>query len=83
MNWKTESRLADLDPAARFEVTCRRCGLTRYETQARLIRRPEFRFATLDRVEASLSCSDRFCGGHVRLSQVYDDLNEPFVGGMA
>ena len=83
MNWKTESRLADLAPATRFELTCRRCGLTRYETQAALIRHAALRYATLDRVENSLACTDRFCRGKVRLSLVYDDLNEPFVGGMA
>jgi hypothetical protein len=83
MNWKTESRLSDLDPTTRFELTCRRCGLMRYETQAVLIRHAALRYATLDRVEASLACADRFCRGKVRLALVYDDLNEAFVGGMA
>jgi len=83
MSWKSETRLSDMDPTARMEITCRRCGLTRYETQAALIRRPALRFATLEQVEASLTCADRWCHGRVRLSLVYDDLNEPFVGGMA
>lgn len=83
MSWKTESRLADLDPATRIEVTCRRCGLGRYETQDDLMRVPGLRQATLDTVEAALSCADRRCRGRVRIAIIYDDLNEPFVGGLA
>jgi len=61
----------------------RKCGLTRYETPAALMRRPEFRQACLDAVEAALRCADRRCGGRVRVAVIHDDLNEPFVGGMA
>jgi hypothetical protein len=83
MNWKTESRLSDLSPETQIEVTCRRCGLTRYETQAGLMLRPGLRHATLDMVEAALACAGRSCRGRVRIAFVYDDLNEPFVGGLA
>jgi len=83
MNWKTESRISDLSPTTQIEVTCRRCGLIRYETQAELMRRSDLRYATLDAVEAALCCAGRSCRGRVRVAFVYDDLNEPFVGGLA
>ena len=83
MNWKSESRLSDLDPATQIEVTCRRCGLTRYETQQSLMARPRLRQSTLDVVEAALTCADRYCKGRVRIAFIHDDLNEPFVGGLA
>jgi hypothetical protein len=44
---------------------------------------PEFRHASLDEVEYSLHCSNRFCRGGVRISLIHDDKNEGFVGGMA
>ncbi|MCA1908819.1 MAG: hypothetical protein LDL39_10710 [Magnetospirillum sp.] len=83
MSWKNETRLSDLDPATRLEVTCRTCGLTRYETQAALMAQPKLRQAHLDAVEAGLRCANRFCRGPVRVGLVYDNLNEAFVGGMA
>lgn len=83
MTWKSESRLADLAADSRFELTCRRCGLTRSLRQDELMRRPALRFATLEQVERGLACPDRFCGGRVRLAQMHDSLHEPFVGGLA
>lgn len=83
MNWKTDLKLADLDPAARLEVTCKRCGLSRYEQQAALMQRPELRQAYLDEVERALQCSKRFCQGAVRVALIHDDKTEGFVGGMA
>ncbi len=83
MSWKSESRLADLAADSRFELTCRRCGLTRYARQEELMRRPAFRFASLEQVERGLACADRFCGGRIRLALVHDGLQEPFVGGLA
>jgi hypothetical protein len=83
VNWKTDLKLADLDAATAIEVVCKRCGLARYETQAKLIAEPGFRNLYLDEVEYSLCCSDRFCRGGVRISLTHDDRNEGFVGGMA
>ena len=83
VNWKTDLKLADLDPATRLEVTCKRCGLCRYEQQASLMQRPEFSRAYLDEVERALRCSDRFCKGAVRIALSFDDKTESFVGGMA
>jgi hypothetical protein len=83
MNWKTDLKLADLDSATRLEVTCRRCGFSRYEQQAALIQRPGLRHAYLDEVERVLRCSKRSCQGAVRIALIYDDKTEGFVGGMA
>ena len=83
MNWKTDLKLADLEAATAIEVVCKRCGLSRYETQAELMGRTGFSNLYLDEVEYSLCCSDRFCRGGVRIALVHDDKNEGFVGGMA
>ena len=83
MNWKTDLKLADLDAATAIEITCKRCGLARYETQAQLIKRPGLQQAYLDEVERALQCSNRFCRSQVRISLIHDDKTEGFVGGMA
>ena len=83
MNWKTDLKLADLDATARIEVSCKRCGLTRYEQQSDLMARPKLSQAYLDEVESALACANRFCRGAVRLSLIHDDKTEGFVGGMA
>lgn len=83
MNWKTELKLADLDGTTPIEITCKRYGLTRYDTPAQLLECLDFKNAYLDEVECSLHCANRFCGGGVRISLIYDDKTEGFVGGMA
>ena len=83
MNWKTDLRLSDLDPATPIEIVCKNCGLSRYETQSQLLARTELKHAFLDEVERSLQCSDRFCRSSVRIALIHDDKNEGFVGGMA
>jgi hypothetical protein len=83
VTWKTELKLDDLDPKTPLEIACKRCGYTRYETQSDLISRKGLRQAYLDEVEKALRCEGRFCGGAVRISLIYDDKNEGFVGGMA
>ncbi|MGE3147408.1 MAG: hypothetical protein AB7K35_17710 [Pseudorhodoplanes sp.] len=83
MNWKTDLKLADLDPATAIEVTCTRCGLARYEASAQLMNRRAFRNFYLDEVERTLRCAARACGDRVRIALIHDDKNEAFVGGMA
>lgn len=83
MTWKNESYLYDLDSETQIEVTCRVCGLTRYETAEGLLKNSRLRFATLEKAETTLRCAGRFCRGPVRVAFVWDYLNEPFVGGMA
>lgn len=38
MNWKTELKLNDLEGTEEFELTCKRCRITRVTTQAQLVR---------------------------------------------
>ena len=83
MNWKTDLKLSDLDTATRLEITCRRCGLTRYETAAALLSRPALVHAHLDEVERMLACANRFCRGPVRIALTHSGKTEGFVGGMA
>jgi hypothetical protein len=83
VNWKTDLKLSDLDGAAPVEIACRRCGQTRTETAAALMRRPDFEQAYLDEVERALKCSSRTCQGPVRIALIHDGKTEGFVGGMA
>lgn len=83
MNWKTDLKLSDLEAKTALEVTCRRCGLTRYEPQERLIKVEALAFAYLDEVEKHLTCASQFCRGPVRIALVHDGKNEGFVGGVA
>ena len=82
MNWKTDLKLADLDPDTAIEIVCKRCGLARYETQTQLLESMDFKNAYLDQVECSMHCANRFCRGGVRIALIHDDKNEGFVGGM-
>lgn len=83
MNWKSELQLSDYERSVRFEVTCKRCGHTRYEDQDKLSALPGLKQARLADVESALRCSDRFCRGPVRLSLTHDDKTEGFTGGLA
>jgi hypothetical protein len=83
VNWKTDLKLTDLDAGTGIEISCKRCGLTRYETPAQITAQFDCQHAYLDEVESCLCCANRFCRGGVRLSLTYDDKNEGFVGGMA
>ena len=83
MNWKSDLRLSDLPSIERLEVTCRRCGRARYERAAQLLTRKDFAQAHLDEVEARLKCSDRHCGGPVRIARIHEGGTEGFVGGLA
>ncbi len=83
MNWKHDMKLSDLDPGTPLEVVCKRCGLSRYEKQSELLQNKALKQAYLDEVEAALKCRNRHCKGSVRISLIYDDKTEGFVGGMA
>ena len=83
MNWKTDLKLTDLEASTAIEIVCKRCGLSRYETQVQIMAQFDLQHAYLDEVEYSLHCSNRFCRGGVRISLIHDDKNEGFVGGMA
>ena len=81
--WKRELQLSDCDPDASIEITCRVCGLMRYETVAALIANLKSRQLCLDQVEQRLRCRARACDGNVRIALAHDDRSEGFVGGMA
>ena len=83
MNWKKEVQLSDFDGDTRFEITCKRCSLTRYDEQAKLAAMPGMERAYLSEVEGALRCLGRGCRGAVRLSLIHEDKTEGFVGGMA
>lgn len=82
MNWKTDLKLADLDSSTLFEITCRRCRLCRYQTQANLICEL-FKDSYIDEVERVLTCDSRACRGPIRIAMNHGDKTEGFVGGMA
>jgi len=84
MGWKQKLRLTDLPAEERMEITCRRCGKSRYERAGDLISTlPGARNLHLDEVEWRLRCKDRFCKGRVRLMRIHGRKLEGFVGGMA
>ena len=70
MTWKCETRLDDIDPKALIEVTCKSCGLTRYESPRDLITKARLSEAFMDDVEDVLSCMGRHCRGRVNLRVV-------------
>ncbi|MFV0368472.1 MAG: hypothetical protein ACK5KM_08450 [Hyphomicrobiaceae bacterium] len=77
-------QLSDLAGDCRLEVTCRRCGHTRYEAAADLAARDDVHARIyLDEVEALLRCRQRQCGGAVRISIIADHDTEGFMGGLA
>jgi hypothetical protein len=80
--WKRERRLSDLEPDRKMEVTCRRCGLFRFEYAGELMQRETFKCFFLDEVEAALGCRSKNCHGRQRLALCYDHLLQPFIAGM-
>jgi hypothetical protein len=83
MNWKRDLKLSDLADGTKLEIVCKRCDTVRYETKEELSQRPLMAQYFIDEVGKALRCNSRFCKGHVRISLIYDDKTEGFVGGMA
>jgi hypothetical protein len=83
MNWKTEIQLLDLADNCKLEVTCKKCGHSRYENKYLLITKYGLDFQYMDEVERLLSCHQRGCDGDVRLALSAQDETEGFVGGLA
>ena len=83
MNWKKDLKISDLDPGTLLEVVCKRCGNARYARPSELLEMPGMKNAYIDEVEKALECNLRFCRGPVRVSLIFDDKTEGFVGGMA
>lgn len=84
MNWKTDLKLNELEGTTEFELTCKRCRITRVTTQGQLVRtEPGLSRLYLEEVEASLHCTQPRCKGGVKLVMLHDGKEEGFVGGMA
>ncbi len=83
MNWKSQVQLRDLDHAARFELTCRRCGTVRFVTAGELLALGDFGHLWLDEVERRARCRQRGCGGVMRLAMPHAGEAKGFVGGIA
>jgi hypothetical protein len=82
VNWKKDLKVSDLSPDALIEVVCMLCGHGRYATQSELLTMPGMKGAYIDEVEKVLECNLGFCRGPVRVSLIFDDKKEGFVGGM-
>jgi hypothetical protein len=52
-------------------------------TQSELLAMPAMKNASIDEIEKALECDLGFCRGPVRVSLIFDDKTEGFVGGMA
>lgn len=83
MNWQREIQLTDLDRSQKLEVTCKRCGHSRYEEPHDLVEKYGLHFAYIDEVAKVLMCHKRGCRGRVRLSLSTESETEGFVGGLA
>lgn len=83
MSWKTNIQLIDLPQNERLEVTCKTCGHSRYESPYILTSKQGIGHLYLDEVERLLTCTNRNCGGAVRISISHQGETEGFVGGLA
>ncbi len=83
MNWKSEIQVLDLEQTEKIEVTCRKCGHSRYESPYMLVKKYGLDYQYLDEVERLLTCHNRGCNGDVRIALCAQDETEGFVGGLA
>ena len=83
MNWKSSLQVLDLEPVDRLEMTCRACGHVRYLTGALLLARRGAAQLYLDQVERRARCTQRGCGGMMRMAMPRRGDTSGFVGGIA
>lgn len=83
MSWQDAMQLRDLDPNARMELTCKRCGKVRFLTPAEILARGDYRRLWLSEVQARARCQQRGCGGGMRLALPASGAAKGFVGGIA
>lgn len=83
MNWKSSLQVLDLEPGDRLELTCRTCGHVRYLTGATLLARRGAAQLYLDQVESRARCTQRGCGGAMRMAMPRRGDTSGFVGGIA
>lgn len=82
MSWKANIQVRDLSENQRLEITCKKCGHTRYLHALDLLAVREHSYLYLDEVERRTRCNQRGCGGQGRLAIEQSNLNSGFVGGM-
>ena len=69
MSWKNNLKLMTIDPDERFEITCRKCGLSFYTKAIEIMQKnPRMKQYWLDEVEKNLKCRVRTCDGSVELN---------------
>jgi hypothetical protein len=83
MNWKSAIQVRDLALDDRLELTCRKCGHLRYLTGKALQARKGAAMLYLDEVEARARCTQRGCGGPMRIALPPTGETSGFVGGIA
>ncbi|MEP4703428.1 MAG: hypothetical protein ABJZ62_01115 [Hyphomicrobiales bacterium] len=83
MSWLSDIQLRDLEAEQRLEITCKKCGLTRYENPHELLMSEVMQFAYLDEVQDTLTCKAWGCHGRIRLALSSESETEGFVGGLA
>lgn len=83
MNWKSSLQVLDLELGDRLELTCRICGHVRYLTGATLLARRGATQLYLDQVERRARCTQRGCGGTMRMAMPRRGDTSGFVGGIA
>jgi hypothetical protein len=83
MSWKSAIQVLDLGADDRLEMTCRKCGHFRYLTGQALQARNGAGRLYLDEVERRARCSQRGCGGTMRMALPPRGEASGFVGGIA
>lgn len=83
MSWKSSIQVLDLAADDRLEMTCRKCGHFRYLTGHGLQARKGEGRLYLDEVERRARCSQRGCGGQMRMATAPKGEASGFVGGIA
>ena len=83
MSWQSVIQVRDLAVDDRLEMTCRKCGHFRYLVGAALQARAGAGQLYLDEVERRSRCSQRGCGGTMRMAMPPRGEASGFVGGIA
>jgi hypothetical protein len=83
VSWQSSIQVLDLAADDRLEMTCRKCGHFRYLVGATLQARKDAERLYLDEVERRARCSQRGCGGQMRMAMAPKGDASGFVGGLA
>lgn len=82
MSWLDTIQLADLEPDTRLELTCHKCGKSRFVTPAHQMKLGDFGHLWLSKVQARARCKQRGCPGTMRLAIPARGETKGFVGGI-